>query len=43
MQEAVFSVLLLISRRELRTGSAPMEKMPAAIIVSFGVTAHWSP
>jgi hypothetical protein len=29
------------SRRGLRTGSRPMESCRPAIIVSFGVTAHW--
>ena len=36
-------MLLLKSRRGLRAGSAPMESYRPAIIVSFGVTAHWSP
>ena len=38
-----FSRVTVESRRELRTGSAPMESCRPAIVVSFGVTAHWSP
>jgi hypothetical protein len=35
------SSAIVKSRRGLRTGSRPMESCRPAIIVSFGVTAHW--
>ena len=38
---AAFSRVTVESRRELRTGSTPMESCRPAIIVSFGVAAHW--
>src|ERR1700726_4510405 len=41
----LFDNLMLLFNREgsFHTESAPMESCRPAIIVSFGVTAHWSP
>jgi hypothetical protein len=41
----LFDNLMLLLNREgsFRTESAPMENCWPAIIVSFGVTAHWRP